>query len=291
MKHITITDVSVKEGTNDKGPWANAFITDQDGQYWSVFDSKKVDVATILALRRGDVIAAELKMKDGEPIIKGGRISMASFTVFGKAAPGDAPPPPPAPGGKGAAWERDEALSRQDRLDQAREKNESIERQSGVATILAHYAALLERPTKPDDPIETYLADVKVAAARGVAWIASLYPGVPADSVDDAARAMAGMGEGRPADADTVDGRPDADRDFDAMARTSDNGVDAADVARKISERFGWSPGIFHQWLKGQGVPPVAGETVEEIVGNLPAGRVGVVTDALARPVGSRAGA
>ena len=60
MKHITITDVSVKEGTNDKGPWANAFITDQDGQYWSVFDSKKVDVATILALRRGDVIAAEL---------------------------------------------------------------------------------------------------------------------------------------------------------------------------------------------------------------------------------------
>lgn len=57
MQKITIADISIKTGTNDKGGWTNTTLIDESGGRFSSFDTK------LSHLTKGAVIEAEITVK------------------------------------------------------------------------------------------------------------------------------------------------------------------------------------------------------------------------------------
>lgn len=260
MKQITIsTTPTLKEGSNDKGPWLNAYLTDTEGQGWSVFDDI-VDAGLIESLRAGDVINVEPKMKDGLPLMNQGRIKVKTFTVITKAAPGAvATPPPLPPPANGGDSMTSEMWAEKDRI-----KCESIERQSSAATIL-QFVAALNQPGHIQDP------EVEAASRKAIAWLASRFEDAPA--------------------------RSDSDKDWDALVSAGDgepppvapNGLDIPWAVR-AAHAFGLSKLItLHSWLKSVGIPPVEGDTIEEVFRNIPADRAEQVRTAIQAKVDAAA--
>ncbi len=64
MQKITIKDISIKTGTNDKGDWKLTNITGADGAKFSSFDHKAAE------LKAGDTIEAEIEIKGKNNNIK-----------------------------------------------------------------------------------------------------------------------------------------------------------------------------------------------------------------------------
>ncbi len=208
MKQITISEVSFKPGTNDKGPWLNAYITDTEGTKWSVFDDQ-VPTADVEALAPGDVIDATPKMKDGLPIMHGGRIKMGTFTVITKTAPTqsfNAPPASSAPGMTPEMWDE------KDRL-----KCVSIERQSSAATLLSYDASL-----RATDHASAF-SELHDAVEKAIAWMSSRY-----DDVNHPAMTPLEMVQAT----SPTDTRSQAEQDFDAL--------ESAGSPKNIGELLTW---------------------------------------------------
>ena len=81
MITITIAEVAVKRGTNEKGPWVNTRIKDTNGNWYGTFNTQAVELTANMTV-------------SFEPIVKGNNKNFNEWVVSGINTPIDQPQPP-----------------------------------------------------------------------------------------------------------------------------------------------------------------------------------------------------
>lgn len=71
MQKVKIAEVSIKKGTNDKGPWTNTRVTGEDGAVFGTFSDSAQNIA------KGDLIELE-------PVVKGKNINFSEWNMLEK---------------------------------------------------------------------------------------------------------------------------------------------------------------------------------------------------------------
>lgn len=73
MQKVRVAEVSVKEGTNEKGPWVNTRVTGDDGAVFGTFSKSAAEI------KKGDLIELE-------PVVKGKNVNFSEWKMLEKAA-------------------------------------------------------------------------------------------------------------------------------------------------------------------------------------------------------------
>lgn len=94
MQEVKIADVSIKEGTNQHGPWTNTMVTGEDGSKFGTFHKSATEI------KKGDVIKLE-------PVIKAGKTNFDSFEFVSKGPGHNGGSPVTEGAPAGSAYKRD----------------------------------------------------------------------------------------------------------------------------------------------------------------------------------------
>ena len=243
MQELTVASVE-KKMPKKEGGTPFYVVKGMDGEEMTTFD------AAILDCGSGTKLNVAV-------IVKGKYTNIDSWVVLEKATPQTAAA---AQATNGAA---------------EREKTQSIERQSFAGHMLK-FSATMKANGADLSPTEQAVHD------QVVAWGGSLY-GIPT---------VIAMGDFHPGQTDhrPVPPTPEdlqraltqTDKDWKDL-ESAGSGLDVA-WAVNAATRLGWkTTTTLHSWLHSQGIPPVEGETMEEIFANIPGNKVAIIRAAMER--------
>ncbi len=194
----------------------------------------------------GAVLDVEPKMKDGMPVIKDNRMEFGKFTIVAAGAP--------APQSNGTNGD-----------DPA--KRLSIERQSSAATVLG-YAATIRAAGGNISMNE------QATLYKAFDWLDSRFDDVPATDTRPITITQV------PTPEELQRALTQTDKDW-KDPESAGSGLDVA-WAVNAATRLGWkTTTTLHSWLHSQGIPPVEGETMEEIFANIPGNKVAIIQAAI----------
>ena len=153
MQKVKIADVSVKKGTNDKGPWTNTRVTGEDGAIFGTFS----DSAQYIG--KGDLIELE-------PVVKGKNINFSDWNMLEKGTGASSASGTPAPA-NGGGYKKDIDGMRAEYVMKARLQaieRASIEAQTAYNGIISLAAGVGPQERFPDD------SPILEALSEAIAW-------------------------------------------------------------------------------------------------------------------------